>query len=200
MHGVRCGSTTLRLSIRVALLACVANVSAVAQATNGATPTVSHELETTHINLEGVSFDVAWTRDRGVSEHKLLVPADAAWAAFPTVFGELGIDPNVVDSQQMLFGNAGTIYRHKIAGQRLSHYLDCGNMLGVSTADSYDVWVRIIAQVLPVNGGLSRVRVELQADAKATDRPGGSVRCSSNGFLESRIAKMLSAEAAKSAK
>jgi hypothetical protein len=199
MRGVRGGSTTLRQSIRVALLACVAIVSAGAQTSSGAAPTVSHELETTHINLEGVSFDVAWMRDRGVSEHKLLVPADAAWAAFPTVFGKLGLDPNIIDSKQMIFGNAGATYRHTIAGQRLSHFIECGNMLGVSTADSYDVWIRLIAQVLPVDGGISRVRVELEAKAKATDRPGGSVSCSSNGALEARIAKMLVAEATKSA-
>lgn len=161
---------------------------------------VAHEEEITHIAFEGSSIDIAWTRDRGVSEHKLLIPADQAWAAFPTVFGELGIDPNVIISKDMVFGNAGAMYRHQIAKERLSHFFDCGQMLGVSTADTYDMWVRVIAQVLPADGGLSKLRVEVEATAKATDRPGGSVRCQSNGRLEQRIAKMLQEGAAAKTK
>ena len=74
-------------------LFCCIGATAAAQQGNAA-PTVAHEQEVTHVNLEGVSFDLAWTRDRGVVEHDLAVPADAAWSAFPTVFGELGIDPS----------------------------------------------------------------------------------------------------------
>jgi len=181
-------------------LFCCVSATAAAQQGNAA-PTVAHEQEVTHVNLEGVSFDLAWTRDRGVVEHDLAVPADAAWSAFPTVFAELGIDPNVIDSKQLLFGNAGATYRHRLANQRLSHFFDCGNTIGVSTADTYDVWIRVIAQVLPIEGrGLSIVRTEVEANAKATDRPGGSVRCSSNGVLESRIAKGLVEVAAKARK
>jgi hypothetical protein len=151
----------------------------------------------THVDFDGGSLDLAWTRDRGVIQHDLDVPADVAWAAFPTVFGEFGIDPNVIDSKQLLFGSAGATYRHRIAKQRLSHFFDCGSIMGVSTADTYDVWIRVIAQVLPMEHGLSIVRTEVEASAKATDMPGGSVPCSSNGVLESRIAKRLAEVAAK---
>ncbi|MEP7085795.1 MAG: hypothetical protein ABI884_00555 [Gemmatimonadota bacterium] len=179
----------------IALLLCSAVISASAQGGDVA-PTVAHEEEVTHISFEGSTMDIAWTRDRGVSEHKLLIPADRAYAAFPTVFGELGIDPNIIFTKEMLFGNAGATYRHTIAKERLSHYFDCGQMLGVSTADTYEMWIRIIAQVVPADGGLSKVRVEVQANAKASDRPGGSVRCQSNGRLEQRMAKLLQEAAA----
>lgn len=166
----------------------------------GVTPIVTHETEVTHIALEGMSFDIAWTRDRGVSEHKLLIPADKAWAAFPVVFGELGIDPNVIFTKDMVFGNAGATYRHQLAKERLSHFFDCGQMLGVSTADTYEMWVRIIAQVLPADGGLSKLRVEVQSTAKASDRPGGSVRCETTGRLEQKIANMIQEEVAARSK
>jgi hypothetical protein len=191
------GDAIARWLVGASLLCCCASASAAAQ---GVTPMVAHEEEITHIAFEGSSLDIAWTRDRGVSEHKLLIPADQAWAAFPTVFGELGIDPNVIISKDMVFGNAGAMYRHQIAKERLSHFFDCGQMLGVSTADTYDMWVRVIAQVLPADGGLSKLRVEVEATAKATDRPGGSVRCQSNGRLEQRIAKMLQEGAAAKTK
>ena len=176
-------------------LALCAGASARAQA--ALPPTVGHEQEVTHINLEGNSFDVVWTRDRSVVEHKLPVPADLAWTAFPAVFGELGIVPNIIDSRQMLFGNAGAVYRHNLAKQRLSHYVNCGNMIGLSSADSYDVYIRVISQVLPVDGGLSKVRTEVDAHAIAVDGAEQSVPCSSTGLLESRIAKLLTREAAK---
>jgi hypothetical protein len=183
-----------RIAAAVALVLCAAATSALAQ--GSVTPGTMHDEEVTHIAFEGSSLDIAWTRDRGVSEHKLLIPADQAYAAFPTVLGELGIEPNVVVTKDMVFGNAGATYRHTLAKERLSHYFDCGSMLGVSTADTYEMWIRIIAQVVPADGGLSKVRVEVVATAKATDRPGGNVRCESNGRLEQRIAKMLQEGAA----
>ncbi|MEO8879913.1 MAG: hypothetical protein ABI446_05905 [Gemmatimonadaceae bacterium] len=106
----------------------------------------------------------------------------------------------MIDTKQMIFGNAGTNFRHTIAKQRISHYFDCSNMIGISTADSYDIRIRVISQVVAADGGFSKVRMEVQAKATAADRPGGSVRCSSNGLLESRIAKMLAEAAAKDAK
>ena len=161
---------------------------------------VRHEEEVTHLTFAGTNMDIRWTRDHDVSEQNLLIPADVAWAAFPRVFGELGLDPNLIDSKQMIFGNAGAVYRHQIAKERISHYFDCGAMLGVSTADTYDVHIRVISQVVPADGGLSKIRTETEASAIATDRPGGGVRCASNGRFEARIAKMISAEAGKTAK
>jgi len=184
-----------RYLVGCALFCCIGATAAAQQ--GAAAPTVSHQEEVTHVVVAGVSFDVAWTRDRGVIQHDLDVPADAAWAAFPTVFGEMGIEPSVVDSKQLLFGSAGAKYRHRIANQRLSHFFDCGNIMGVSTADTYDVWIRVIAQVLPMEHGLSIVRTEVEASAKATDMQGGSAPCSSNGVLEARIAKRLAEVAAK---
>lgn len=183
-----------RLLTGGALFCCIGATAAAQEGV--AVPTVSHQQEITHVVVEGVSIDVAWTRDRGVIQHDLDVPADGAWAAFPTVFGELGIEPSVVDSKQLLFGSAGATYRHRIANQRLSHFFDCGNIMGVSTADTYDVWIRVIAQVLPMEHGLSLVRTEVEASANASDTQGGSAPCASNGVLEARIAKRL-AEVAK---
>ena len=69
-------------------------------------------------------MEIAWTRDHDVSERKLLIPADVAWATFPQVFGALGIDPNVIDTKQMIFGSAGAVYRHQFGQERILHYFD----------------------------------------------------------------------------
>jgi hypothetical protein len=155
--------------------------------------------EITHINFEGSTLEIAWTRDQHVSEKTLEVPSNLAWAAYPAVFGQLGIDPNIINTDQMVFGSVGN-HRYKLGKKLLSHFFDCGNMLGVATADSYEVWVRVISQILPIDGSLSTVRTQVEASARVGDRIGEATRCSSTGLLESRIAALLPQEAAKLAK
>jgi hypothetical protein len=185
----------MRITTSIAILASCISVSAAAQ---GSPPPTkgSQEPEVTHINFEGSALDIAWTRDQHVYEKTLEIPSNLAWSAYPNVFADLRIDPNIINSDQMVFGSAA-YHRNTLGKKRLSHYFECGNMLGVSTADSYDVWVRVISQVLPLDGGLSTVRTQVEATARVGDRMGETVRCSSTGLLESQITKLLTEEAAK---
>jgi hypothetical protein len=186
---------SLRLSAAIAIAASLLSVAATAQ-TSASPPKTSEEPEVTRITIESSTIDIPWTKDRHVSERTLELPANSAWQAYPAVFSDLGIDPNIVDGNQMIFGSAAD-HRHTLAKTRISHYFDCGNMLGVSTADSYEIWIRVISQIIPIDNGLSTVRTQVEATARASDLQGGGVRCSSNGLLESRIAELLVKEAAK---
>jgi hypothetical protein len=188
----------MRVIASIAILSSCICVAAAAQK-SGTPPKPAEEPEVTHINFEGSTLEIAWTRDHHVSEKTLEVPSNLAWSAYPAAFAELGLDPNIIDSGQMVFGSAAN-HRHTLGKKRLSHFIDCGNMLGVSTADSYEVWVRLVSQIIPIDGSLSTVRTEVEATARAGDRPGETVRCSSNGALESRLAALLTEEAAKLAK
>ncbi len=69
-------------------------------------PKTSEDPEVTHINLESATLDIPWTRDRHVSEKTIELTANRAWSAFPATFSELGLDPNIVDSDQLIFGSA----------------------------------------------------------------------------------------------
>ena len=184
-----------RFTASVAILASCISIAASAQ-TAASPPRTSEQPEVTRIHIENSAVDIAWTREQHVSERTLDVPSNVAWSAYPAAFADLGLEPNIIDSDQMIFGSAAS-HRHTLAKKRLSHFFDCGNMLGVSTADSYEVWVRIISQIVPIDGRLSAVRSQVEATANASDLPGGSVRCSSNGLLESRLAALLVEEAAK---
>jgi len=185
----------MHMTASIAILATCITVGAGAQ-TSASPPKTSEEPEVTRINIENSAVDIAWTRDQHVSERTLEVASNVAWSAYPATFADLGLDPNIIDSDQMIYGSAAS-HRHTLAKKRLSHYFDCGNMLGVSTADGYEVWVRVISQIVPIDGSLSTVRTQVEATARASDLPGGAVRCSSNGLLESRIAALLVDEAAK---
>jgi len=185
----------MHMTASIAILATCITVGAGAQ-TSASPPKTSEEPEVTRINIENSAVDIAWTRDQHVSERTLEVASNVAWSAYPATFADLGLDPNIIDSDQMIFGSVGD-HRHTLAKKRLSHFFDCGTMLGVSTADSYEMWIRVISQIVPIDGRLSTVRTQVEATARAGDRPGETVLCASTGLLESQIAKLLAQEAAK---
>jgi len=127
------------------------------------------------------------------------VGVDKAWAAVPAVYGEIGIEPTLVDSKQHVFGNAGANYRRKIGAQRMSRYFDCGSTAGISNADDYDLLIRVITQIIPAGDGLSAVRTQAEATGHAIATSGQVVRCSSTGALEARIAHMISDQSVRAA-
>jgi hypothetical protein len=164
------------------------------------TPLRSEQVEMTRVETPGGVIQIDWHRQRTYDETKLLVGVDQAWAAIPAVFGELGIDPNVVDSRQHVFGNAGTSYRRSLGNQRMSHYFDCGSTTGISNADQYDLFVRVITQIIPAEAGLSALRTQVEATGHATATSGQVVRCASTGALEERIAHMVGDQAARASR
>jgi hypothetical protein len=164
------------------------------------TPLRSEQVEMTRVETPGGIIQIDWHRQRTYDETKLLVGVDQAWAAIPAVFGELGIDPNVVDTRQHVYGNAGTNYRRSLGNQRMSHYFDCGSTTGIANADQYDILVRVITQIIPADAGLSSLRTQVEATGHATATSGQVVRCASTGALEARIAHMVGDQAARASR
>lgn len=163
-------------------------------------PLHQEQVEMTRVETPGGIIQIDWHRDRTYDETKLLVGVDKAWAAIPTVFGELGIDPNVVDTKQHVFGNAGTNFRNRLGNQRLSHYFDCGTTTGIANADQYDIHVRVITQIVAADAGLSALRSQVEATGHAIATSGQNVRCASTGALEERIAHMVADQATRAGK
>jgi hypothetical protein len=145
----------------------------------------------------GQPIEIDWEHQRTYEQTTLLVGVDKAWAAYPAVFGELGIEPGVVDAKQHVYGNAGIKMRNSLGRQRLSKYFDCGSTAGMSNADTYDMLVRVISQVIPADAGVSTLRTQVEATAHANAVSGATVRCVSTGALEERIAHMLNELTAK---
>ena len=140
----------------------------------------------------GQSIEIDWEHKHTYEETQLLVGVDKAWSEFPTLFGELGIQPGIVDSKQHVFGNAGFNVRGSLGRQRLSKYIDCGSTAGMSNSDTYDLVVRVVSQVVPADAGLATLRTQVEASAHASGVSGTNVRCVSTGQLEERIAHMMS--------
>ena len=168
--------------------------------TSNDTPLRQEREEMTRVQTSGGVIEIDWHRARTYDETKLLVGLDKAWAAIPTVFGELGIDPNVIDTKQHVYGNAGSSYRRSLGNQRLSHYFDCGSTTGIANADQYDITVRVITQIIPADAGLSALRTQIEATGHSVATTGQALRCASTGALEERIAHMVSDQAMRAAK
>ena len=160
-------------------------------------PLMQQRVEMTRVETPSGVIQIDWQEQRTYDETKLLVDVDKAWAAVPAVYGELGIQPTLVDSKQHVFGNAGANYRRKLGSQRMSRFFDCGATAGISNADDYDLLIRVITQIIPAEGGLSSVRTQAEATGHATATSGQVVRCASTGALEEQIARMVSDQAVR---
>jgi hypothetical protein len=192
--------------MRVPMLATLLVLCACASSSGGSTgqntdsPAMEQRVEMTRVETPNGVIQIDWHRERTYDQTALLVPVDRAWATVPAVFGELGIEPTLVDSKQHVFGNAGANYRRKLGSQRMSRYFDCGSTAGISNADDYDLLVRVITQIIPAAGGLSALRTQVEATGHATAVSGQVVRCASTGALEARIAHMVSDQAVRAGK
>ncbi|MDQ2768862.1 MAG: hypothetical protein M3Y30_17135 [Gemmatimonadota bacterium] len=191
----------MRLTSFVALLAVCAcsSGSGGAKEKAGESPLMQQRVEMTRIETPSGIIQIDWHEQRTYDETKLLVGVDKAWSAVPAVYGELGIQPTLVDSKQHVFGNAGATYRRKLGAQRMSRFFDCGSTAGISNADDYDLLIRVITQIIPAEGGLSSVRTQAEATGHAMATSGQVVRCASTGALEEKIAQMVSDQAVRAA-
>jgi hypothetical protein len=189
----------MRLSMCAVAFVLCACASGGGNKSSNDTPLIQEQSEMTRVETPSGVLQIDWHRERTYDETKLLVSVDKAWAALPTVFGELGIEPNVVDSRQHVFGNAGTTHRGKLGTQRLSHYFECGTTAGIANADQYDILIRVITQIIPADAGLSALRTQVEATGHANATSGQVVRCATTGALEERIAHMLSEQAVRAA-
>ena len=181
------------------LCACASGGSSSTKEKSSDSPLLQQRVQSTRIETPGGVIQIDWHEQRTYDETKLLVGVDKAWAAVPAVYGEIGIEPTLVDSKQHVFGNAGANYRRRLGAQRMSRYFDCGSTAGISNADDYDLLIRVITQIIPAEGGLSAVRTQVEATGHASATSGQVVRCASTGALEERIAHMVSDQAVRAA-
>ncbi|MBK5187261.1 MAG: hypothetical protein JJD97_03395 [Gemmatimonadaceae bacterium] len=187
----------MRVSVLASLLVVCGCASGGGHSSELDTPMMQQRVEMTRVETPTGVIQIDWQRERTYDETKLLVGVDKAWAAVPAVFGELGIEPGVIDSKQHVYGNAGANHRRQLGGQRMSRYFDCGSTVGIENADEYDLLIRVITQIIPAEAGLSTLRTQAEATAHANALSGQVVRCASTGALEARIAHMVSEQAVR---
>ena len=115
----------------------------------------------------------------------------AAWAALPAIYEELGVGGSaVLNEDEHLFGRRWMQARGNLGEVRLSRLLRCGS-LHLGGEDRFNVALTVMSVVSPVAGG-SRVRTWVDATGRDNTGPGSPpVQCASTGWLEAEIARLL---------
>lgn len=129
-----------------------------------------------------------------VSAEVVEAPLARVWEALQGVYRELEIPVTEVEAASGRIGNESFRPR-RIAGQRMSAYLDCGMGLTGPNADRHDVTMTLYTTVQPVVGG-TQLFTEVDAWARPRAVTGAPLHCTSTGRLEDlfeeRIARRLS--------
>ena len=173
-----------RLVLAVTLLAVVVSACA-----SSGPATTSREPRTVTRVTRGAETVEIFSHGRGVAR-LVAAPVDSVWLALPKVYDRLEIPVAVSDRGQWTFGNPR--YRaHRIEGNLLSQYLDCGRGLGAPYADQYSVTLSVLTRLTEAEGG-TMVVTTVDGSAKPRDVSGNSGSCTSKvGRLELRLAELI---------
>lgn len=138
---------------------------------------------------DGQVMETATSEGAAVREFPITAQVAEAWNALPSAFESMGFEPTRGDRRGRILGFENVRLR-RINGNRPSRYLDCGQGVTGPNADSYDVFLSLLAQVAPSAEGAT-LRVRTLASAQNSAHGGNAVRCGTNGRLEEDLADAL---------
>lgn len=138
-------------------------------------------------------MDITMHADDRPSSSTVQAPPERVWAVMPAVYQGLKIPIGMIDQNSRVIGNRRIETNSgRIAGARGSLYLSCGNTgIGVPIADSYQINLSVLTQVIPGSGGTTQVQTSIDANATQRGVSSAPVRCASTGRLEQQIAAAI---------
>jgi hypothetical protein len=147
---------------------------------------------------DGESFVVRVREDAVAVTRDLPVSVEAAWAAVPGAFADLGYQggPSATKGERLYLTPPLKIRGRLYPDASNATYIDCGRAgPGGPAADEYSVTFAVLARVVPGPDGGSTVRVTV--DGVARERTGSStaVHCRGTGRLEQRFADAVARRA-----
>jgi hypothetical protein len=132
----------------------------------------------------------------GPVSHRLEATADRVWRVMPAAFDSLGVPVTRLDAAQKVIGNEGFKIRQRLKNVNLSRYLDCGQTQIGPNADSYEVFMTLLVQVVPVANatGASNLVTTFEASARPLTFSQGYSRCTTNATLERQLLAAVQAQ------
>jgi len=183
---------SLPLPLPLPLLLPLTLVVASACGAPGAAPAPGRATPPPSVTTSGTTTDVTFSTTRGVVTEVVQATPEAAWAALPNAYADLGIAVKEVSEASRVLGNARLLVSRRLGETPLSRYLECGSGLTGPFADRYRVEMLIRTAVVPAEGGGARLESYLEASAR---NPEGSsntgVACASTQRLERMIAERV---------
>lgn len=176
-----------------AALLCAALVcAALAGCASGSRRSTEPQLEqTTRLQAGESTVELRTTRSDPTNEFMVAGTPDGLWKALPVVYAQLEVPVTMRVPDQRAIGNRAFRVRRQIGGMRISRYLECGNRMGLSNADNYEVTLRLETRVLAAAGDSTRLVTVVEGTAKPVDVSGSPIPCSTTGQLERRIVAMV---------
>ena len=140
------------------------------------------------VTMVSTGLDVDMAPEREVVTEAVAASSDAAWTALQKVYGEFEIPIEEMNADLRILGNPRLVVSRRLAGHRLSSYLDCGYGPAGNHADTHRLELQIRSSILEVPAGV-RVNTHLAALARSVDGTSNTrVRCASTFRLEQEIA------------
>ncbi|MDA1082575.1 MAG: hypothetical protein O2973_13070 [Gemmatimonadetes bacterium] len=118
---------------------------------------------------------------------------DMIWRILPAAFDSVSVPVTHVDPASKTIGNSGFKTRLRLGKTPLSRFIECGTTQIGPNADSYDVYMTLLVQVVPDGTG-SRLVTTFEASARPISFSQSYSRCSSRGTLESRLLAAITAQ------
>ena len=127
-------------------------------------------------------------RSRDVTATSILVKAPPArvQGALLSAYADLGIEVKLYDPGAGEVGNRNFSSVHRFAGEPISKFLSCGQILMGQAADNYRVTMALVSQVTP-KGADTNLETWLTATARDLGTSTTSASCVSTGRLETRL-------------
>lgn len=109
---------------------------------------------------------------------------EVAWTRLPALLAELGLSIGSINEASGRVSHSGERVS-RIAGERLSTYLDCGTgTTAQPNANAYGVFLSYEVLIAAQGPGASVAEMRIDATARPRDVSGNPVRCTSKGALE----------------
>lgn len=158
-------------------------------------PSVGPREVTTRVETPEGTVNLRSMRSDPTAEFSIDAPPDQVWRALAVVYDELDVHVTTLDMGNRRIGIENTRMRRRLGGVRLSKYLSCGERLGQPLADTDDIRMTVLTQVVPSGSG-SVLYTLVDASAKQTGTSGNWVNCATTGELEHHIVELVRKHAA----
>jgi len=146
------------------------------------------------IGVSGMAGRLTINPGSGPSTSSLPATVDQVWRVLPAAFDSLGIPVTQVDPVKRVMGNPGFKLRQRLGRVSLSRYVDCGQTQVGPNADSYDVHMTILVSLQAAAAGGTTASTNFEVLAKPIAFSQDYSRCSTRGYLESRLMEAVKAQ------
>lgn len=144
------------------------------------------------IQQNGSTTDIRLSSDNGPVSDMVPGAVSHVWPALVAAYQSFGFPVQQIDGMSHVIGAANVRLPHRLAGERLSTYFDCGMDMTGAIADSHVIEMTIQVAAAQQSADSTVVAAKVSAAAYATQGTSTDpVRCSTRGELERRIVEAV---------